>query len=427
MEKLIMSKKEIEQVFAFRKIQAGEMNKTEAAKYLKMSVRWIRKKFKRFLKFGDAGVANKKRGKESRRRWDREQETLAINLLKNAWKGFGPTFAAQKLETFYGIRVSDETLRQAMIRGGVWDAGMRKIKHRSRRTRRPCLGMMIQLDGSPHDWFEGRAPHCTLLVFIDDATSKILWLEFVKSESLVGIMKATKNYVEKYGRPNSFYVDYGSVFSVNLNNADRVKITQFERAMNELDIEVIHASSPQAKGRVERSNKTLQDRLIKEMRLANICSIEKANEFVHEFYLLEHNQRFAVTASQPLNMHKPLVGYNLSTIFCIKEERQVMNDFTISYKTKLIQLQKEQRTVVRPKESIMVHETLEGAIRLFLRKIELDFTFIFHRPEKKQESKRVREYLHKPAPDHPWRGVFRKRSVVSKQSQTMEGKLCTTN
>lgn len=248
MGKLIMNRKEREQVYAFRMVQSGEMNKTEAARFLQVSRRWIIKKYKRFIEMGDIGIPHQNRGKESPRRWNREQEALAIDLLKSEWKGFGPTFASQKLESFYGIKLSVETLRQAMIRGDVWEAGTRKIRHRSYRMRRACLGMLVQLDGSRHDWFEGRAPWCTLLVFIDDATSKVLWLEFVESESLKGVMQATQGYVTSYGRPISFYTDYGSVFSVNTNNPDRIKITQFERALKELNIEIIHARSPQAKG-----------------------------------------------------------------------------------------------------------------------------------------------------------------------------------
>jgi len=423
MEKLIMSRQEREQVYAFKKVKAGEMNKTEAARFLQVSRRWVIKKYKRFTEMGDAGIPHQNRGKKSLRRWNREQEAFTIDLLKSEWKGFGPTFASQKLESLYGIKVSTETLRKSMIRGGIWEAGTRKIRHRSRRMRRACLGMMIQLDGSRHDWFEGRAPWCTLLVFIDDATSQILWLEFVESESLKGVMQATKNYVKKYGRPVSFYTDYGSVFSVNTNNPDRIKITQFERALKELDIEIIHARSPQAKGRVERSNGTLQDRLIKEMRLAGISSIEAANRFVQEVYLPDHNQRFAVEARQPLDLHKPLMDYNLSTILCIKDERKVMNDFTISYKNKLIQLLKEQKAVIRPKERIAVHEDFNGTIHLFLRKIELDFTFITQRPVKQESVKQVRDYYIKPAPNHPWRGIFRKEPIT----QSIGGTSCSTN
>ena len=423
MEKLIMSGQEREQAHAFRMVKSGEMSKTEAALYLRVSRRWVIKKYKRFAEMGDIGIPHQNRGKESPRRWNREQEAFAIDLLKSEWKGFGPTFASQKLESFYGIKISAETLRQAMIRGGIWDAGTRKIRHRSRRMRRACLGMMIQLDGSRHDWFEGRAPWCTLLVFIDDATSQVLWLEFAESESLKGVMQATQNYIKKYGRPVSFYTDYGSVFSVNTNNPDRAKITQFERALKELGIEIIHARSPQAKGRVERANKTLQDRLIKEMRLAGISSIEAANRFVQEVYLPDHNQRFAVEARQPLDLHKPLMDYDLSKILCIKDERKVMNDFILSYKNKLIQLSKEQKAVVRPKEHIVVHEDFNGAIRLFLRKIELDFTFITQRPAKQEEVKQVRNYCNKPAPNHPWRGIFRKEPVAQAKGEMS----CTTN
>jgi len=188
---------------------------------------------------------------------------------------------------------------------------------------------MIQLDGSPHDWFEGRGQTCTLLVFIDDTTSKIVWLEFCKSESYEEVMTATWNYFKHYGILGSFYVDYGSVFSVNLNNPERDEITQFERAMKELNIDVIHANSPQAKGRVARSNKTHQDRLVKELRLANICTIESANKFLQDFYIKQHNLKFAIQPADTTDVHRSIKDVDLGNILCIKEERILTNDFTI--------------------------------------------------------------------------------------------------
>ncbi len=241
---------------------------------------------------------------------------------------------------------------------------------------------MLQLDGSPHDWFEGRGEKCTLLVFIDDATSKILWLEFAKSESLFGVMSATKNYFEAYGRPHSFYTDYGSVFNVNLNNKDKSKITQFEKMMKELDVSIIKAKSPQAKGRVERVNQALQDRLVKEMRLANICTIEEANKFVKEVYITKHNSLFVVPAALDGDEHRSLDGYDLDSIFSIKQERVIQNDFTVQYKNKILQLEKHQKAHIRPKEIVLIRENLKKDINISIRSIDLDFFEIANRPPK---------------------------------------------
>jgi transposase len=318
MGKLIMSKKERDQLRIFENLANGEIKQSVAAQMLNISARWVREKLKRYKKSGDSGLLHLGRGKPSSKKWCKEEQDITIQLLEREWKGFGPTFVSEKLNELKGIKASKETVRQMMIAKSFWIPGKRKAKHRKMRERRPMRGMLIQLDGSPHDWFEGRASKCTLIVFIDDATSEILWLEFVKSESFSGVAGATKNYVEKCGRPTSFYVDYGSVFSVNLNNPERCKKTQFERIMKEMNIDVIHARSPQAKGRVERCNKTMQDRLVKEMRLAGISSIKDANRFVRQGdFIKRHNLKFAVPPIQEGNVHKDIEGYNLYKLWLL--------------------------------------------------------------------------------------------------------------
>jgi len=261
------------------------------------------------------------------------------------------------------------------------------------------------VDGSPHDWFEGRAPKCTLLVFIDDATSKVVWLYFAKSESTESLMQAAKEYIEAYGRPVSIYVDCGGVFLVNINNPECDKITQFSRAMKELGVEVKFAYSPQAKWRVERVNGVLQDRLIKEMRLAGVSSIEEANAFVQEKYLTMHNEKFAVKPDAEQDLHRSIDGFDLENTFCLKNERVIQNDFIVVYKKRLLQLHKEQKTIVRPKERIVVHESFDGQISLYIRKVKLLFTEVCERSSKHQKTPREPRspIFWKPAADHPWR------------------------
>lgn len=374
MDKLIMSRKEREQISVFEKLITGEMTQAAAGQMLGLSERWIRKKVKRYRIQGCAGLVHQGRGKPSLRRWNDHEQALTIDLLKSEWKGFGPTFVAEKLKELKGVTVSDETIRKMMISKGLWVSGRKGSKHRKWRERKDIIGVLIQLDGSPHDWFEGRGQKCTLLVFIDDATSRLLWLEFVESESFEGVARAAKKYIEKFGRPVSFYVDFGSVFSVNLNNPERDKKTQFERIMKELGIRVSHARSPQAKGRVERANKTLQDRLVKEMRLAGISSMEAANAFIHEGGFIDnHNAKFAVPPAVEGNAHRPTDGYDLYDIFCSREERVITNDFTIHYKRRLLQLEREQSTIIRPKNHVIVSKHLDGEISVSIRSCQLNF------------------------------------------------------
>jgi transposase len=388
MEHFIMSRKERTQLIVFEKLKNGEISQVEAANRLKMSTRWLREKLKRYKETGDHGLIHKNRGKESSKKWNTEQRALAIELLKSEWQGFGPTFACEKLLELKGIKISKETLRKVMIQEGIWNSKQRKLKHRARRTRRTMLGLLVQLDGSPHDWFEGRAPKCTLLVFIDDATSKILWLEFVRSENEMDVLRSTKNYIQRYGIPHEFYVDFGGVFSVNLNNDERDKKTQWERAASELLINIIHAHSPQAKGRVERANGTMQDRLVKELRLKDISSIEDANKYLRESdFMLKHNERFAVKPAQGGDAHRPAQNYDLEATFCRREARILANDYTIAFNKQYYQLEKQQRTIIRPKDKITVSTFLDGSISLSIRKTVLAFSPISNKPQKPVQDK----------------------------------------
>lgn len=398
MEYITMNHKELEQAKVFELVNQGLITQAEAAARLKITDRWVRKKIKRYNKSGELGLIHRGRGKLSSKRWDPEKEKFLIELLDSKWHGFGPTFASEKLEEIHEIKVSREVVRQAMIRAGLWQPKQKRVKHRKRRERKPMFGIMIQLDGSPHDWLEGRAGKCTLLVFIDDATSQILWLEFVESESVEAIMRATKNYIEKYGIPRSFYNDHGSVFHVNLNNAEGDKKTQWERACKQLCIEIIHAHSPQAKGRVERCNQTMQDRLIKELRLAGIYSIEAANKFLHiSSFIVNHNAKFSVKAAQKGDAHRDHRQYNLDDIFSIYETRILGNDFTITFNKRIFQLHNQQRTIIRPKNEITVKTQLDGTLKLWIRKTELFFSEINAYPAKIIKEKTMPNHIpHKP-------------------------------
>jgi len=398
-----LSMNERDQLVTFSKLKDGHISQATAANILRFSVRWVRKKFKRFMKFGTSGLVHQNRNKPSKKAWNPNQKAFVMKLFDGHFNGFGPTFAAEKLNDLYDIKINRETLRQAMMAHGYWHGRKRKPKHRKWRERKEYFGAMIQLDGSPHDWFEGRACKCTLLVFIDDATSTIVHAELVPSESTKSLMVATRHYVQRFGRPLSFYVDFGGVFSVNTNNPDRIKITQFKRACQELGIDVKYAHSPQAKGRVERSNSTHQDRLVKELRLHNISTIEEANKFIVNNYIPAHNSRFAVKAAKSGDVHKSITTHNLDNIFCLKEERVIQNDFTVQYKNRILQLLPDQKAVIRPKESVLIFEHFDSHLAVSIRNIKLDFTEIVQRPIRLQETPLRQHMIHKPATNHPWR------------------------
>ncbi len=418
MSHITMSKKELKQVGTFEQLAKKEITQVMAAQKLKLTSRQIRRKLKRFLKLGAGGLVHKSRGRASTKAWKGSEKDIAISMLQGEWEGFGPTFAAEQLKERYDIKINRETLRKVMSQEGLWQPKKKRSQHRKRRERKEYFGQFIQLDGSPHNWFEERGPRCTLLVFIDDATSKIVWLEFFKSESTKGVALATRHYMEKYGRPQAFYTDFGSVFSVNLNNHDREKITQFERMLNELDVKLARAHSPQAKGRVERANKTLQDRLIKLMRIHDISTIEQANKFAQNTYIEQHNKKFAIPAARSGDMHRSIDQFNLDEIFCIKNVRTLQNDFVVSYKRRILQLRPQQKATIFPKNEVTIHEQFDGTIVLFIRGILLNFVEINQRrkgPEKHEKAFSYR--YHKPAANHPWRSGHKHVTSIEIKNQ----------
>ena len=417
MEILSMSKREIEQISVFENLKNKSIKQKHAAKLLNLSVRQIQRKLKKYRELGTKGLIHSNRGKPSNRKLNLHLVDQALKLIEERYPDFGPTFAAEKLYEIHNIKINHETLRLRMIKEGLWKAKKRKQKHREWRERKECLGEFIQLDGSDHDWFEKRFKRCTLLAFIDDATSRILHLEFAK-ESTVEVMKSTKKYILKYGLPNELYVDRGKVFKVNLNNPDNDKLTQYQRAMSELSVEITHARSPQAKGRVERLFGTLQDRLVKELRLKDISTIKEANNFIENEYLPKHNQKYQVPAKSNTNLHREANNYNLDNILCIKEKRILTNDFTIRYKNRWFQLEKKQRTILFPKDEIIVVTHLDKKTELKIRNTNL----FFHKIDKPAVKGLVKTSIQKekkpwkPPANHPWKrfNIKRQKDDISK-------------
>jgi transposase InsO family protein len=370
---------------------------------LRLSERQIREKLKLFRALGPPSLIHQLRGKPSNHRLETRYLETALGLVVEKYPDFGPTFAAEKLFEIHGLKVNHETLRLMMIEAGLWKPKKQKVRHRQWRDRKDCLGELVQLDGSDHAWFEGRAPRCDLLAFIDDATSQILQLEFAP-ESTLGVMRATKNYLDKHGRPVSFYTDRGGVYKINQNNPDHDKLTQYERALNELDIKPIHARSPQAKGRVERLFGTLQDRLVKELRLRAISTTEEANQFIKEEYLTSHNLKYAVIPKSSTNLHRSIENYDIINVLCLKEERTLTNDFTVRYESQWFQLEKKQNTLIIPKDVITVSTLLTGETNLSIRKTSLSFHEI-DKPIVRVKTERLitDRKPSMPSFNHPWR------------------------
>jgi hypothetical protein len=256
--------------------------------------------FARYRLEGPAGLVSKKRGKESNRRLPAEERGCALELVRRYYADFGPTLAHEKLMEKHGVQASLTTLRRWMADEGLWRTRKQRAKRAQRpRTRRECFGELVQIDGSDHEWFEDRAPRCVLLVYVDDATSALLELRFVRSESTFSYFDSTRRYLGRFGKPVAFYSDKASIFRVNRDDHAGSGLTQFGRAMRDLNVDIICANTAAAKGRVERANLTLQDRLVKELRLRDISSMDAGNAFLPEF-MADYNARFA---RPPLSEH----------------------------------------------------------------------------------------------------------------------------
>jgi len=347
---------------------------------------------------GNRGIVHGLRGLPSNHLLDLELLGKALSAVHDPlWNGFGPTFAQQKLEDWYGVVLSDWTVRRLMILTDLWKPHRRRAKHRSWRQRRSCVGMLVQLDGSPHDWFEGRGPWCVLLIYIDDATSRILYGEFIPVESTLHLMRTAKTYLRKWGRPAALYVDKDSIYNVNREASvdEQLRgegpITQFTRAMSELGIEVILAHSPQAKGRVERGFLTHQDRLVKELRLRGISNIPDANRYLWREHIPDHNRRFAVEPASSTDAHRPLLkAHDLAAILSIQEDRQVYNDFTVRYESRFFQLRPKQPVRICRGGKVRVQERLDGSIHIVSKGQRLKMYEIPKRPPRRPAPRVVR-------------------------------------
>ena len=412
MDKLLtMSKRELTRLEVMQRLKDKRLIQKEAAEILGLSIRQVKRLFRAYREKGPPGLVSARRGKPSNNRLDAGLAQEALDLIKKKYGDFGPTLAHEKLTEVHGLSLSRESVRQIMIAEDIWKPKRAKqpSSHHMRK-RRACFGELVQIDGSEHAWFEERGPKCSLLVYIDDATGKLGELWFVPTESFFGYCEATRHYVERYGKPVAFYSDKHGIFRVNQERPLGLSsgVTQFGRAMEELDIHIICANTPQAKGRIERANQTLQDRLVKELRLHGISDMQAGNAYLPEF-LEDFNRRFAVVPRSNHDAHRPLLKIDhLDVILTHQETRTISKNLTVQFKHVVYQIQSKRPGYALRNAKVVVCETAQGEVTILYKNKPLAYS-IFHTATRQSEVADSKTLDHqiktpwKPPVDHPWR------------------------
>jgi hypothetical protein len=364
METVSMSYEELDRVGVIERVIEKRLTQREAARMLGLTSRQVRRLRRAYEQDGARALASKHRGRPSNRRLPSELRREALATVRSQYEGFGPTLAHEKLRELHGLQLSVETLRHWMIDDGLWvPRARREPRIQQPRRRRPCLGELIQIDGCDHEWFEERAGRCTLLVFVDDATSALMELLFCESESAFSYFAAMRSYLEQHGKPVALYSDKAGVFRVNQKEPHGgTGVTQFSRALSSLNIDIVCANTPAAKGRVERAHLTLQDRLVKEFRLREISDTEAANAFAPEF-IADYNRRFARAARSEHNAHRPLQpSDDLARIFSWQETRLVSKNLTFNYKRVLYLLDPTDAARAARGKRVGIEEREDGSL-----------------------------------------------------------------
>lgn len=437
METLRMSLKERERLGVFGRVKQRELSLVKASELLGLSYRQTKRSYARYREHGDAGLVHGLRGQTSNRGVDPTQREAVVARVRERYSDFGPTLATEYLAQD-GFVVPVETLRRWLVKAGVWQARRRRVEIRKWRAPKEHFGEMLQMDGSPHDWFEGRRDSATLMVLIDDATKRTE-ARFFAEETTAAAFEMFARHVRKHGRPLSLYVDRASIYqttrdaTVDESLAEQAPLTQFGRAMHELDVRLILAHSPQAKGRVERRHQVFQDRLVKALRLGEISDFDAANHFLEETFLPELNERFTCPARSSVDFHRPLPrGVSLDVVLSFQEERVVQQDWTVSWRHRRFQLTAEHQRRSLVGRRVLVCEQLDGTLRLRDRGRDLPWTELPDTPRralappikaprgsaqktrtataKTSRSTRANTGTKpswKPAADHPWRRGLR--------------------
>lgn len=397
-----MSIRELKRLKVIQEAIGKHITQKTAGELMGISERQVRRIVKAVREEGEKGLVHRNRGKPSNNRIAEQVRSKAIIAYKGSYMGFGPTLASEKLGEREKIAVSEETMRKWLLEEGLWEQERRRSPHRRYRERKGCFGEMVQMDGSHHAWLEGRGPELVLMGYIDDATGNVHG-KFHDYEGTVPAMESFREYAGKYGLPQSVYLDQHSTYKVSSQAKEEERgqmlMSQFERALRELGVKVIHANSPQAKGRVERLFGTLQDRLVKEMRLRGIRTKEEANVFLKR-YLPNFNKKFRVPAAKEADLHMPLPkGFDLDNYLCIKTNRVARNDNTVSLNGKLFQIQEPVSALY-----VEIQERLNGALLIKANGKNLKYTEIksISKLKKKRTGSQARRPV-VPKPTHPWR------------------------
>jgi hypothetical protein len=342
-----------------------------------VSYRQAKPLYTEYRKNGDAGLIHGNYGKRSNNRTEEAILDAALEVYRNRYSDFGPTFAAEKMAEEKGIKISVSVLRRLLIETGDWQGNKRTKEYRSRRDRKEYFGEMVQFDGSHHKWFEDRGPSCCLMTMIDDATN-IRISRFFEQETIEAIMTVFSCWIRVYGVPETLYCDKKNAFVLTREPTDDELLggiiepkSHFGKACEKLGVTVIAAHSPQAKGRVERNHGVDQDRLVKELRLAGISTIAEANQFLEKKYLPKMNKKFSRPAAKPEDAHVPLGDVNLKDIMCLEYERVVANNYVVRFETRLFQILKTKKTLPRPKDKVFVRVYLDGSISIFWKENKL--------------------------------------------------------
>lgn len=405
-----MRVRELRRLKTIQEAISRHITQRTAAKTIGLSERQVRRLVRCVREQGEAGIIHKGRGRSSPRKIALKVKDGSLKLYRDKYVGFGPTLAAEKLFEIEGIRLSKETFRKWLVEAGLWSEKRKKKHHRHWRPRKERFGEMVQLDGSHHAWLEDRGPELVLMAYIDDATNQVFG-RFYDHEGTRPAMDSFKRYVKKYGLPGSVYLDRHSTYKCTKKLTlwedieDLDTVTQFERALGELGVNVIHAYSPQAKGRVERLFGTLQDRLVKEMRLRNIKSRDEANGFLPK-YLVAHNRKFSLCPANNTDAHMKLPKhFDIDNILCIKTERTVRNDNTVAYKGKFYQLEENPGV-----KKITVRENINGSMQMLCTGKSLKYNAICERPKRPKPllDRRKLRRPDPPAKTHPWRKSYQK-------------------
>lgn len=428
-----MSTRELRRAEVLARVKNRTLRLVDAAKMLELSYRQMKRLWKRYRGEGAKGLQHRSAGRGSNRAKPEKFRRKVLQLLREKYSGteqerFGPTLAAEHLADEDGLEVSEETLRRWMLAEGLWSRMRRRKAHRKRRERRQQFGDLVQLDGSFHAWFEERGPRGCLMNMVDDATATTC-CRLGEQETIWAAVGVLRSWIEKYGVPRALYTDWKNVYKRQPTEGERMRgkapTTQFGRMCERLEIRIIAASSPQAKGRVERNNGVHQDRLVKKLRRKGIQSYEATNEYLEAEYLPEHNRRFAREAARPENYHlKTPSPAKLREIFRLETERWISNDWVVQYRGHFLQLKPQNKRYGPTQAKAQVCEWEDGAVEVHYRGERIEYEDLVVRPRVVQGAAReprrepTKQVGSTPAQNHPWRQGYEQRMKLQRLNRS---------